>query len=101
MHADRSIEIGIGRAHDGRRGAAGRQPGNVDTPRFDRVLAHDLSGDAGDQRGFTLAAPLVARAEPIPAPLRIGSTVLRRVGHQKGALFGQRVHARAGGEVVG
>ena len=60
MHPDRSVEIGIGRAHDGCRRTAGGQPGNVDTPRVDCVVAHDLARDAGDQRGLALITLLVS-----------------------------------------
>ena len=72
MHADRGVEIGIGRPHDGSRRAAGGQPGDVDAPRIDRVVAHDLAGDAGDQRGLAPIALLVAGAEPVPALLGVG-----------------------------
>ena len=68
---------------------------------IDRALAHDLPGHACDQRGFTLVAPLVARAEPVPALLGVGGTRLRRVEDEEAILFGEDVHARAGGEVVG
>ena len=101
MHADRGVEIGVGRAHDGRRRAAGREPGDIDAPRVDRVVAHDLAGDAGDQRGLARVALLVARAEPVPALRRVRGRRLRRIDDETGVLFGERVHARAGGEVVG
>ena len=88
-------------AHDGGRGTAGGQPGDIDPPRVDRVVAHDLAGDAGDQRGFAPVALLVAGAEPVPAFLRIGSLGLAGIDDQAAMLLGERVHPRAGGEVVG
>ena len=50
MHADGGEEIGIGRGHDRGRGPAGREPGDIDPLRVDGILAHDLAGDARDQR---------------------------------------------------
>ena len=73
MHADRRIEIGVGRRHDGG-GGAGGQAGDVDAARIDGVVAHDRAGDAGDQRGLARIAPLIARAKPVPAFRRIGAT---------------------------
>ena len=101
MDADRRVEVGIGRPHDRRRRPAGREPGDVDAPRVDRVLAHDLAGDAGDQRGLAPVAPLVGGAEPVPAALHVRRRVLRRIDDEAGALLGERVHPRAGREVVG
>ena len=101
MHAHRGVEIGIGLRHDGGRRTAGGQPGDVDTPRVDRVVAHDLAGDAGDQRGLALIALLVAGAEPVPALLGVGRLRLARIDDQAAMLLGERVHPRAGGEVVG
>jgi hypothetical protein len=65
------------------------------------VVAHDLAGDARDQRRFATVALLIAGIEPVPAPLRIGRLRLRRIGDQAAVLLGERVHPRAGGEVVG
>ena len=101
VHADRGVEVGVGRPHDGGRRAARREPGDVDARRVDRVVAHDLAGDAGDQRGLAPAALLVARVEPVPALLGVGGGRLRRVGDEEAVLLGERVHLGAGGEVVG
>ena len=60
MYADRCVQVGIRRAHDGGGGPAGRQARDVDALRIDRMVPHDLAGDAGDQRGFAPAAALVA-----------------------------------------
>ena len=69
------------------------RPGDVDAARVDGVLAHDLAGDAGDQRRLAAVALLVVRVEPVPAALRVGALVLRRVGDEQAVLLGQRVHA--------
>ena len=39
VHADRGVEVGIGRGHDRGRRPAGREPGDVDPPRVDRIVA--------------------------------------------------------------
>jgi len=101
MHADRGEEIGISGPHDGSGRTARRKAGDVDALRVDRVVTHDLIGDAGNQRGLAMAAALVVRAEPVPAPERVGEGGLRRVSDETGVLFGKRIHARGGGEVVG
>src|SRR6185312_860291 len=66
MHPDCSVEIRIGHRHDGGRRSAGREPSDIDASRVDRVVAHDLAGDACDQGGLALAALLVAWTEPVP-----------------------------------
>ena len=101
MNADRGVEIGIGRSHYRRGGPAGRKPRHVNAPGIDRVVAHDLTGDARDQRGLAPAAPLVLRPEPVPALRGVGGSRLRRIDDEAALLLGERVHARAGGEVVG
>src|SRR6202023_3451667 len=55
---------------------------------------------AGDQRGFALATLLVTRIEPVPALRGVSGSGLRRIGDEAGMLFGECVHARAGGKVV-
>ena len=101
MHADRGVEIGVGHPHDGGGRRTGREPGDIDALRVDRVVAHDLPGDARDQRRLALAALLVARAEPVPALRGVGGGGLGRIGDEAGVLLGEHVHPRAGGEVVG
>ena len=44
VHPDRRVQVGVGRGHDGGHGAAGGQPGDVDTSRIDDEVAHDLRG---------------------------------------------------------
>ena len=101
MHADRGVEIRIGRCHDRGGRPTGGEPGDIDPLRVDRVLGHDLAGDARDQRGLAAVALLVLRLEPVPALGDVGRGRLGRVGDQAAMLLGQLVHARAGGEVVG
>ena len=55
MHTDPRIELGIGRGHHRGHGAAGGESGDVNTRGVDRVVGHDLTGDAGDDR--RLAGP--------------------------------------------
>ena len=62
MYADRRVQFGVRRSHDGGSGAAGRQASDVDALRIDRIVPHDLTGDAGDYRGFTTTPLLVACA---------------------------------------
>ena len=71
MHADRGVEIGVGVAHDRGRRASRRKPRDIDPPRIDRVVAHDLARDSRDQRRLPLIALLVALAEPVPALLHV------------------------------
>ena len=100
MYADSCVQIGIRRAHDGGGGPAGRQARDVDALRIDRMVPHDLAGDAGDQRGFAPAAALVARAKPVPALRLVGSARLFGIDHEAVLLFRQEVHPGAGGEIV-
>ena len=48
MYADRRVQIGVRRSHDGGGGPAGRQASDVDALRIDRIVPHDLTGDAGE-----------------------------------------------------
>ena len=101
MHADRGVQIGVGVAHDGGRGASRRKPRNVDAPRVDGVVAHHFARNSRDERGLASIALLVGRAEPVPAFLHVGRTGLPGVGDEAGPFFGRRIHARAGSEIVG
>ncbi len=71
MHADCGVEIGIRVAHDRRRRAPGREPGDIDAPWINRVVAHDLTSDARDQRRLAAVTLLVPLAEPVPAFLHV------------------------------
>ncbi len=101
MHADRRVQIGIRVSHDGRSRPAGREARDVDAARIDRMAEQYPPRDAGDQGRLARIAPLIVRAEPVPALLRVGRGGLRRVRHEKAVLLRERVHSRTGGEVVG
>jgi hypothetical protein len=47
--------------------AARRYAGDLDAPRADGVVVHDLAGDAGDDRRLALIALLIPSIVPIPA----------------------------------
>ena len=100
MNADGRIEVWVSRAHDCRRGTASRQAGDIHTPRPDPEVAHDLAGDARDQRGLALITLLIARVEPVPALGDIGRHVLRRISHEERLLFSEIVHPRTERKVV-
>ena len=76
------------------------RPADVDALRIDRMVPHDLAGDAGDQRRFAAAPLLVARAKPVPAFRLVGSAGLLRIDHEAILLFRQEVHPGAGREIV-
>ncbi len=59
------------------------------------MVAHDLVGDAGDERGFASAALLVSRAEPIPAFRLVCVGALRGIGYEAGLFFRDEIHPRA------
>ena len=56
MDSDRRIQIAVGCSHDSRSGASGRQSGDIDALWINRIVVHDLAGDARDQRGLAFAA---------------------------------------------
>lgn len=64
------------------------------------MVAHDLAGDAGDERRFATAALLVGWAKPIPAFRLVRFGPLRGVSHEAGLFFRDEVHARAGGKIL-
>ena len=101
MNADGRVQVGVRRSHDGGSGPAGRQASDVDALRIDRMVPHDLAGDARDQRGFAAAPLLVARAKPVPALRLVGSAGLFGIDHEAILLFRQEVHPGAGREIVG
>ena len=100
MDADCRVQIGVRRAHDGGGGPAGRQACDIDVLRIDRMVPHDLAGDARDQRRFAAAPLLVAGAKPVPAFRLVGSARLFGIDHEAILLFRQEVHPRAGGEIL-
>src|SRR6478609_6160534 len=100
MNTDGRVQVAIRCAHDGGGGPAGRQTRDIYALRIDRMVAHDLAGNAGDHRGLAPAAALVARAKPVPALRLVGSARLLRIGHEAILLFCQEVHSGAGREIV-
>src|SRR5258708_18763447 len=80
--------------------AAAPADSNVNPLRVDRIVAHDLAGNTGNQRRFTSTAPLIARAKPVPAFRRVRLAGLCRIDDETGLFFGDEIHARAGGEIV-
>ena len=100
MDPDRGIEVGVGVTHDRRRSGARGQARDEHPRRIDRVLRHDLTGDAGDQRRLTGVSRLVGHVEPIPAPLHVGRLSLGGIGDEESAALGQFVHLRAGREII-
>src|SRR4051812_43402513 len=100
MNSDGRVQVAIRCAHDGGGGPAGGQTRNVYAFRIDRMVAHDLAGDADDHRGLAPAPALVAGAKPVPALRLVGSARLLRIDHEAILLFRQKVHPGAGREIV-
>ena len=100
MDSDRGVQIVVGCSHDSRSGASGRKAGNVDALWINRIVPHDLAGDARDQRGLACAALLVGGAKPVPAFRRVGVAALRRIDHEASLFLCDEVHPGAGGEIV-
>jgi hypothetical protein len=67
---------------------------------LDTKVAHDLAGDAREQRGLSLIALLIGGAKPVPALRDIRRLSLCRIGDQECSLLSQMVHPRAGGKVI-
>ena len=100
MDTDCRVQIVVCCSHDGRRGRSGRQPANVDALSIDRIVIHDLARDARDKRGFTSASLLVGRAKPVPAFRLVGLAGLSRIDHEAILFLSDKVHPRAGGEII-
>jgi hypothetical protein len=101
MHADGGVEIRVGHPHDGGGGPSGGKARDMDAPGIDGIVAHDLPGDAGDQRRLSPLPLLVGRAEPVPAFGVVGRRRLCGIDDQPAMLLRHHVHARPGGEIVG
>ena len=101
MHADGGKQVGVQGADDDGHGATRRQAGDEHFAFIHRVVVDDLPRDAGDQRRFALVALLVDGIEPVPAARTVGTLRLRRIDDKTFLFFGQRIHLRAGGEIVG
>ena len=59
MHSNGGIEVGVLHAHNAGRSTASREAGDVDASWVDRVVAHNLSRDPGDEGGLALIPALV------------------------------------------
>ena len=100
MDPDRGIQIVVGCSHDSRSGRSGRQSADIDAFWINRIVAHDLAGDARDKRGLASAALLVGCAKPVPAFRLIGVAALRGIDHEAGLFFCDEIHSCARGEIV-
>jgi hypothetical protein len=100
MNTGRRIQVGICRHHDDGHRAARRQAGNENLARVDMPGLDHFARDACDDRRLTLVALLVERLEPVPAFRTVGGFRLLRIHDQALPFLGNRIHARAGGEVI-
>src|SRR6059036_3958105 len=64
------------------------------------MVAHDLASDTRDKRGFTSASLLVACAKPVPAFRLVCLAGLSRIDHEAILFLSDKVHPRAGGEII-
>src|SRR4051794_23563359 len=72
MHADRGVQVRVGRAHNSCGRPTRREPGHIDALRINGVIAHDLAREAREDRRLTVIALLIAWLEPVPALAMIG-----------------------------
>ena len=79
---------------------AGGQPGDIDPGGIDGAVAQDLPHDPGDQRRLAPAADLVARIEPVPAPVGVRRRRLGGIGDEEAEFLRQHVHPRPRREIV-
>src|SRR5207247_1404474 len=100
MYADCRVQIVVCCSPDSSSGRSGGQSTNVDARWINRIVAHDLASDARDQRRFTSATLLVGCAKPVPAFRTVCLTGLCGIDHKAGLFFCDKVHPRAGGEIV-
>src|SRR3712207_7722014 len=70
----RSIEVGVGLAHDRRHRPAGRHPDHVHSAIGDVVLVDYLARDSRDQRRLAAPALLVRNLEPDRKSTRLNSS---------------------------
>jgi len=97
----RRVHIGIDGSEHRRCRTAGRKARYVHALAIDGVELRNLVRDAGDDRGFTAPATLIANIKPIPTFLWVRSRALFGIGDQTRCLIGENVHVRATREVVG
>src|SRR5205085_6323754 len=100
MHTDCRVQIAICCSHDSSSGCSGRKSTNVDALWINRIVAHDLPGDAGDKRRFAFAPLLVSCTKPVPAFSLVCLAGLCRIDHQTSLFFCEKIHPRTGGEIV-
>jgi hypothetical protein len=100
MYTDCRVQIIVCCSHDGRGGRSGRQPAHVDALSINQIVIHDLAGDARDKRRFTRASLLVGCAKPVPAFRLVCLPGLSRIDHEAILLFSDKIHPRAGGEII-
>jgi hypothetical protein len=100
MHTDCRVQIVVGGSHDGSSRCSSRQPTDVDARSINQIVIHDLASDARYKRGFTSASLLVGYAKPVPAFGLICLAGLSRIGHKAILFLSDKVHPRAGGEIV-
>ena len=100
MDADCRVQIVVCCPHDSRGGGSGRQPANVDALSINQIVIHDLASDARDKRGFASPSLLVGCAKPVPAFRLVCLAGLSRIGHEAILLLSDKVHPRAGGEII-
>ena len=77
------------------------EPNDVNPPLVDGIVAHDLTSDAGDNRGLTSVTLLVAGTEPVPVAAIVRRSRLLGIGDKERVQFGLVIHPGAGREVRG
>ena len=100
MYAKGRVKIGVHPSHGGGSSPAGRLARDIDALRIDRIVPHDLTGNAGDQRWCTGAPPLIACSKLVPALRLVGYAGLFGLEHEAILLFRQKVQPNAGGEII-
>jgi hypothetical protein len=98
-HGGEEIRVGSSDVHGHR--AARADAGDVHPRGVHRQPRRHLARNRREDRGLAGAARLVGGIVPGPALLRVRSGRLLRPDHDHPAIRGERVHPRAGGEVVG
>lgn len=101
MGPDGRKDIAIGFAQDHRHRAARRQAGRESPVRAYAEFTRHAPCNPRQDRRLARVAALIARAEPVPARLRVLAARLAGIDHHQPVRFGQRVHPGADGEVFG
>jgi hypothetical protein len=100
MQADRGDQVRMAQGDDLRQRRAGRQAGHVDAARIDGPALHHLL-DRADHPAHFATALLRGTQVPVPTAVVVDGGQLLRIQHGKTLALGQRVHARALGEIIG